>query len=129
MVSAYSVSIPFHPNATAKVQQNNQLCKFLTKKNALCWHKCCFFGKKLPVAGYCDSSFEVGRLRVGVLEGTTNIWNTQGFEQKKVAKMLLLLKILIIVYVFWSERRDSVYGKTMRKPLLNHYLPLTCPKS
>jgi len=30
-----------------------------------------FFGKKVQVAGYCDSSFEVGRLRVGALEGTT----------------------------------------------------------
>ena len=55
------------------------------------------FVKCLLFAQTCERIFEVERLlasRVGVLEGTTNIWNTQGFfhySLKKFAYIIFLL--------------------------------------
>ena len=61
-----------HPKrefAAAKVQQNNQLCKIFSKKNVVSLLIYMILLTRLPVAGYCDWTFEVGRQsRVGALE-------------------------------------------------------------
>ena len=58
------------------------------------------FVKCLLFAKTCERIFEVGRLlasRVGVLEGTTNIWNTQGFNEEN-ANLFVILFVKCLLF-------------------------------
>ena len=64
------------------------------------------FVKCLLFAQTCERIFEVGRLlasRVGVLEGTTNIWNTQGFNEEN-ANLFVILFVKCLLFLSQMAR-------------------------
>ena len=71
-----------------KVQQKNQLCKIFSKKNVVSSLIHMILLKRLPVAGYCEWTFEVGRQsRVGALEVQQKNQLCKIFSKKNVVRL------------------------------------------
>ena len=66
------MSYYLHSKFGTKLQQKNQLCKILTKKNQICLHNLLVLGKRLSVAGYCDCNFGGMRSRRSPKYNTKN---------------------------------------------------------